>query len=163
MYNNKKETSLYNKVDIQEKLLLSILNTIRRLESKSRVFRYSAREYRSCYNRSNNLLQYIRSLNNNKHKYITSKIKSRFCSRCDKILSRQYNYTHYIYSKYSDINLSAWEYQQYIFLLWLLSLFYLYRDRDYILLSSKKLLKIDTITALIYRDLLESLYSAIEN
>ena len=163
MYNNKKETSLYNKVDIQKKLLLSILDTVRRLESKSRVFRYSARECRSRYGRPDNLLQHIRSLNNNKHKHVTSKIKSRFCSRCDKILSRQYNYTRYMRSKYSDINLGAWKRQQYVLLLWLLSLSYLYRDRDYTLLSSKQLLKIDTTTVLIYRDLLESLYPAIEN
>jgi len=127
--NNENKISLYNKIDIQEKLLFSILNTIRRLESKSRVFRYSAREYKSRYNRSDNLLRYIRNLNNNKYKYMTSKIKNRFCNRYNKILSRQYDYTRYIYSKYSDINLDAWKRQQYV-ILFLIIVFVLFMQKS---------------------------------
>jgi hypothetical protein len=105
--NNKNKTSLYNKVDLQKKLLLSILNTIKRLERKSRIFKYLAKEHKTCYNKLDNLLQYIRNLNNNKYKYITNKRKSKFCNKCNKILSRQCNYTCYIYSKHLDINLNA--------------------------------------------------------
>lgn len=105
--NNKNKTLLYNKVDLQKKLLLSILNTIKRLERKSQVFKCFAKEYRFCYNKLNNLLQFIRKLNNNKHKYITNKIKSKFCNKYNKILSKQCNYTHYMRSKYLDINLST--------------------------------------------------------
>lgn len=86
--NNKNKTSHYNKVDLQEKLLLFILNTIKHLERKSRMFKRFAKECKSRYNRLDNLLQHIKSLSNNKHEYIVSNIKSRFCNRYNKILSR---------------------------------------------------------------------------
>jgi len=35
LYNNENEISLYNKVNLQKKLFLSILNTIKRLKRKS--------------------------------------------------------------------------------------------------------------------------------
>jgi len=114
LYNNENETSLYNKVDTQEKLLLFILNTIKRLKSKSRIFRYLAKECKSRYNKLNNLLRHIRSLNDNKHKYVTNKIKSKFCNRCDKILSKQCDYIRYIRNKHSNVNLDAWKRQQYV-------------------------------------------------
>lgn len=107
------ETSLRDKVDSQEKLLLSILDTVRRLEGKSRVFRCPARGCKSSYGRPDNLSRHIRSLSDDEHKHVASKIKSRFCSTCDKTLNRQCDYTRHMRSKHPDVDLGAWDRQQY--------------------------------------------------
>jgi len=71
------------------------------------MFKYFAKKCKSRYNKLDNLLRHIRSLNNNKHKHVTNKIKSRFCSKCDKILSKQCDYIRYMRSKHSNVNLDA--------------------------------------------------------
>lgn len=110
---NENEISLHDKVDLQEKLLLSILDTVKRLEGKSRMFRCPAKGCKSCYGRPDNLSRHIRSLGDKEHKHVASKIKSRFCSKCDKTLSRQCDYTRHMRSKHPDVDLGAWERQQY--------------------------------------------------
>jgi len=104
---NENKTSLYNKVDLQEKLLHSILDTIRRLKKKSRVFRCSTKECKSRYDKPNNLSRHIKSLGNNEHKHVANKIKSKFCNKCDKILSKQCDYIRHMRSKHLNVNLGA--------------------------------------------------------
>lgn len=110
---NEDETSLHDKVDLQEKLLLSILDTIKRLEGKSRVFRCPTKGCKSRYGKADNLSRHIRSLGDNEHKHVASKIKSRFCSKCDKTLSRQCDYTRHMRRRHPNVNLGAWEREQY--------------------------------------------------
>jgi hypothetical protein len=71
------------------------------------MFKYFAKECKSRYDKSNNLSQHIRSLDNNKHKHVTNKIKSKFYSKCDKILSKQCDYTRHMRSKHLDVSLSV--------------------------------------------------------